>query len=99
MRNYEFPQWAVSVPDPATVCNFCKGVFEAQHLITCPDKINICLTCAGLITDIAQERKEEIREAAIEEMLRIESTMFDSYEPRDLMRRLYSLGYRKEAAK
>lgn len=81
------------------MCNFCKGVFIARRLITCPDKINICLTCVSLLADIARERKEQIREAAIEEMLKVESTMFDSYEPRDLMIRLYSKGYRKEETK
>lgn len=88
--------WAVTEPEPETVCTLCKGVFERQHLITCPEKINICLNCANTIKEIVSERELEVQEQAIEAMLVIEKKMNDCYEPHDLMRQLYKEGYRKE---
>jgi len=96
MFNYEFPQWVIAEPDPKTICTLCKGVFDKQHLIECPAKINVCIDCANILKDIAAERETAIQEKAIEEMLAVEKKLHDCYEPRDLMRQLYREGYRRE---
>lgn len=95
MRDFQPLQWAVPEPEPETICTFCKAVFEGQHLITCPEKINICINCANILKAIVSEREAEMQEQAIEEMLAVEKKMNDCYEPRDLMRQLYKEGYRK----
>ena len=97
MSKFEPLQWAVTEPAPETVCTLCKGVFDTSRLITCPEKINICVNCANILKEIAVEREAEMKEKAVEEMLTIEKKMHDCYEPRDLMRQLYKEGYRKEA--
>lgn len=88
--------WDVSEPAPETVCTLCKKVYDTHSLITCPEKINICINCANILKEILSEREAENQEKAIGEMMEIEQKMHDCYEPRDLMRQLYREGYRKE---
>lgn len=97
MRDFVPLQLAASEPASETICTLCKGVFEKQRLITYPEKINVCISCAKILKELACEREAEMQERAIEGMLTIEKKMNDCYEPRDLMRQLYKEGYRKEA--
>lgn len=84
-------------PDPKTVCAFCKDSFATEQLITGPDNLNICLNCVSLCTEIAAEREAKFREDAVKEMMVIEQSMEDNYQPEALMYRLYDAGYRKAA--
>jgi ATP-dependent Clp protease ATP-binding subunit ClpX len=90
-------KWQIAqyTPDPKTVCAFCKGAFADKYLITGPDGLNICLDCAELCAEIVSERKKGQREEAVKEMLRVEMAMEDSYQPADLMYRLYDAGFRQ----
>lgn len=99
MSKLEPLKWAVPEPAPETVCTLCKKVYDTHSLITCPEKINICINCANILIEIVNEREAEIQEKAVEEMLAIEKKMHDCYEPRDLMCQLYKEGYRKEASR
>lgn len=92
----EIIQWVVSEPDPESICTLCKNNVAKKYLITCPEKINICLSCADLLKIIAIEKEGEIKEEAIDAMLEVEKKLHDCYEPRDLMQQLYNEGYRKE---
>lgn len=96
MFNSELSKWAVAEPEPKNICTLCKDVFDKQHLIECPEKINVCINCANILKEIAAERETAIQEKAIEEMLAVEKKLHDCYEPRDLMRQLYREGYRRE---
>lgn len=83
-------------PDPKTVCAFCKASFSAEHLIAGPHSLNICLDCVGLAAEIAADREAKFREDAVKEMMAVEQSMDDCYQPHELMYRLYDAGYRKE---
>ncbi len=94
-----FPTWQ-PIPysvDPETVCSFCHQQKDKAEIIAGP-KIYICLECVSLCAEIAADREKEKRAAAVTGMLAIEKAMPDSYQPADLMYRLYDEGYRKENA-
>lgn len=82
-------------PDPKTVCAFCKDSFTTERRISGPNGLNICLDCVSLCSEIKAEREARLREDAVKEMLAIEQSMEDAYQPSSLMYQLYDAGYRK----
>ncbi len=96
MINFEPAFYPEPEPDPTTVCSFCHQQKDKAEIISTA-YAHICLECVSLCAEIAADHEKEKRELAVDGMLAIESAMGNTYQPRDLMYRLYDEGYRKES--
>lgn len=88
-------KWEIPEPDPETVCSFCHQQKDKAEIITGPD-VRICLDCASLCAEIADEKNAMKRHDAVNKMMAIAASIDEPHESLNLMYRLYDAGYRKE---
>lgn len=81
-------------PDPRNVCNFCGGSGSKDNLIQ-GKAANICFECSDLAKEIADEKRKEIAEKEIKEIIRLIEGYAVKNDSADIASLLYQAGYRK----
>ncbi|NBM02421.1 ClpX C4-type zinc finger protein [Proteus sp. G2671] len=81
-------------PDPRNVCNFCGGSGSKDNLIQ-GKAANICFECSDLAKEIADEKRKEIAEKEIKEIIRLIEGCAVKTDSTDIASLLYQAGYRK----
>ncbi len=81
-------------PDPRNVCNFCGGNGSKDNLIQ-GKAANICFECSDLAKEIADEKRKEIAEKEIKEIIRLIEGYAVKNDSADIASLLYQAGYRK----
>lgn len=81
-------------PDPRNVCNFCGGSGSKDNLIQ-GKAANICFECSDLAKEIADEKRKEIAEKEIKEIIRLIEGYVVKNDSADIASLLYQAGYRK----
>lgn len=79
---------------PEVLCSFCKKPESEVRLITGPS-VNICNECVSLCNEILDDEELARRNAAITDILNIQSGLDDNYQPIDVAEAIYNAGYRK----
>lgn len=81
-------------PDPRNVCNFCGGSGSKDNLIQ-GKAANICFECSDLAKEIADEKRKEMAEKEIKEIIRLIEGYSTKTDSADIASLLYQAGYRK----
>lgn len=81
-------------PDPRNVCNFCGGSGSKDNLIQ-GKAANICFECSDLAKEMADEKRKEIAEKEIKEIIRLIEGCAVKTDITDIASLLYHAGYRK----
>lgn len=81
-------------PDPRNVCNFCGGSGSKDNLIQ-GKAANICFDCSDLAKEIADEKRKEIKEKEIKEIIRLIEGYAVKTDSADIANLLHQAGYRK----
>lgn len=81
-------------PDPRNVCNFCGGSGSKDNLIQ-GKAANICFECSDLAKEIADEKRKEIAEKEIKEIIRLIEGYAVKNDSEDIASLIYQAGYRK----
>ncbi|QIF93948.1 ClpX C4-type zinc finger protein [Proteus vulgaris] len=89
IMNFTLPE-----PDPRNVCNFCGGSGSKDNLIQ-GKAANICFECSDLAKEIADEKRKEIAEKEIKEIIRLIEGYAVKNDSADIASLLYQAGYRK----
>ncbi|NBN70525.1 hypothetical protein GWJ01_05315 [Proteus sp. G2618] len=89
IMNFTLPE-----PDPRNVCNFCGGSGSKDNLIQ-GKAANICFECSDLAKEIADEKRKEIAEKEIKEIIRLIEGYAAKNDSADIASLLYQAGYRK----
>ncbi|CNC98726.1 ATP-dependent protease ATP-binding subunit ClpX [Yersinia frederiksenii] len=90
----DFAKWKVEELQPGVACSFCKKPESEVRIITGPE-VNICNECVGLCNEILDEEELARKNAAITDIVSIQSALPDSYQPEDVAAAIYDAGYRK----
>ena len=89
IMNFTLPE-----PDPKNVCNLCGGNVGKDNLIQ-GQAANICLDCSDLAKQLADEKRKEIAEKEIKEIIRLIEGYAVKIDSADIASLLYQAGYRK----
>lgn len=89
IMNFTLPE-----PDPKNVCNLCGGNVGKENLIQ-GQAANICFDCSDLAKEIADEKRKEIAEKEIKEIIRLIEGYAAKNDSADIASLLYQAGYRK----
>ncbi|HEK0674470.1 hypothetical protein LOS07_10720 [Proteus mirabilis] len=89
IMNFTLPE-----PDPKNVCNLCGGNVGKENLIQ-GQAANICFDCSDLAKEIADEKRKEIAEKEIKEIIRLIEGYAVKNDSADIASLLYQAGYRK----
>lgn len=89
-----FAEWKFKEVAPGITCSFCKKHESEVRVITGPE-VNICNECVGLCNEILDEEELARKNAAITDIVGIQSALPDSYQPEDVAAAIYDAGYRK----
>lgn len=92
--NLDFVKYKVEELPPEVTCSFCKKPESEVRIITGP-AVNICNECVSLCNEILDEEELAHKNAAITDIVSIQSALPDSYQPVDVAEAIYSAGYRK----
>ncbi|MCB5313588.1 ClpX C4-type zinc finger protein [Yersinia intermedia] len=68
---------------------------ESEVRIITGQAVNICNECVGLCNEILDEEELAHKNAAITDIVSIQSALPDSYQPEDVAAAIYDAGYRK----
>lgn len=90
----QFMKFTLPEPDPRNVCNFCGGSGSKDNLIQ-GKAANICFECSDLAKEIADEKRKEIAEKEIKEIIRLIEGYAVKNDSEDIASLLYQAGYRK----
>lgn len=90
----DFVKFKVEELPPEVTCSFCKKPESEVRIITGPE-VNICNECVSLCNEILDEEELAHKNAAITDIVSIQSALPDSYQPVDVAEAIYSAGYRK----
>ncbi|EPW9633177.1 ClpX C4-type zinc finger protein [Yersinia enterocolitica] len=90
----DFAEWKFKEAAPGITCSFCKKHESEVRIITGP-AVNICNECVGLCNEILDEEELARKNAAITDIVGIQSALPDSYQPEDVAAAIYDAGYRK----
>ncbi|AZF93177.1 MAG: hypothetical protein [Phage NGI136] len=90
----QFMKFTLPEPDPRNVCNFCGGSGSKDNLIQ-GKAANICFECSDLAKEIADEKRKEIAEKEIKEIIRLIEGYAVKNDSADIASLLYQAGYRK----
>lgn len=91
----DFAEWKFKEAAPEPSCSFCKKPESEVRIITGP-AVNICNECVDLCNEILGEEELARKNAAITDIVNIQSTLPDSYQPGDVAVAIYDAGYRKK---
>lgn len=80
--------------DPKNVCNLCGGNVGKDNLIQ-GQAANICFDCSDLAKELADEKRKEIAEKEIKEIVRLIEGYAVKTDSADIASLLYQAGYRK----
>ncbi|HAU5546336.1 TPA: hypothetical protein JD254_14795, partial [Proteus mirabilis] len=81
-------------PDPKNVCNLCGGNVGKDNLIQ-GQTANICFDCSDLAKEMADEKRKEIAEKEIKEIVRLIEGYAVKTDSADIASLLHQAGYRK----
>ncbi|QKG44931.1 MULTISPECIES: hypothetical protein [Providencia] len=81
-------------PDPKNVCNLCGGNVGKDNLIQ-GQAANICFDCSDLAKQLADEKRKEIAEKEIKEIVRLIEGYSVKTDSADIASLLHQAGYRK----
>lgn len=87
--NFTLPE-----PDPKNVCNLCGGNVGKNNLIQ-GKAANICFDCSDLAKEMADEKRKEIAEKEIKEIIRLIEGYAVKTDSADIASLLHQAGYRK----
>ncbi|WP_272684467.1 hypothetical protein [Providencia sp. PROV130] len=87
-------KFIVPEPDPKNVCNLCGGNVGKDNLIQ-GQAANICFDCSDLAKQLADEKRKEIAEKEIKEIIRLIEGYAVKTDITDIANLLYQAGYRK----
>ncbi|CNI48929.1 ATP-dependent protease ATP-binding subunit ClpX [Yersinia intermedia] len=90
----DFAKWKVEELPAGVTCSFCKKPESEVRVIAGPE-VNICNECVGLCNEILDEEELARKNAAITDIVSIQSALPDSYQPEDVAAAIYDAGYRK----
>ncbi|HEK0808508.1 TPA: hypothetical protein SMP81_003114 [Proteus mirabilis] len=90
----QFMKFTLPEPDPKNVCNLCGGNVGKDNLIQ-GQAANICFECSDLAKEIADEKRKEIAEKEIKEIIRLIEGYAVKNDSADIASLLYQAGYRK----
>lgn len=90
----QFMKFTLPEPDPRNVCNFCGGNGSKDNLIQ-GKAANICFECSDLAKEIADEKRKEIAEKEIKEIVRLIEGYAVKTDSADIASLLHQAGYRK----
>lgn len=90
----DFAKWKVEELPAGVTCSFCKKPESEVRIITGPE-VNICNECVGLCNEILDGEELARKNAAITDIVSIQSALPDSYQPEDVAAAIYDAGYRK----
>ncbi len=90
----QFMKFTFPEPDPKNVCNLCGGDVGKDNLIQ-GQAANICFDCSDLAKEIADEKRKEIAEKEIKEIIRLIEGYAVKNDSADIASLLYQAGYRK----
>lgn len=89
IMNFTLPE-----PDPKNVCNLCGGNVGKNNLIQ-GKAANICFDCSDLAKEMADEKRKEIAEKEIKEIIRLIEGYAVKTDSADIASLLHQAGYRK----
>lgn len=92
--NLDFVKYKVEELPPEVTCSFCKKPESEVRIITGP-AVNICNECVDLCNEILDGEELARKNAAITDIVNIQSALPDSYQPVDVAEAIYNAGYRK----
>ncbi|WP_206615990.1 ClpX C4-type zinc finger protein [Yersinia sp. 2105 StPb PI] len=92
--NLDFLKYKVEELPPEVTCSFCKKPESEVRIITGPE-VNICNECVDLCNEILDEEELARKNAAITDIVNIQSALPDSYQSVDVAEAIYNAGYRK----
>ncbi|HEM6842497.1 TPA: hypothetical protein U2I35_003149 [Providencia stuartii] len=81
-------------PDPKDVCNLCDKEVGKENLIQ-GQAANICFDCSDLAKQVADEKRKEIAEKEIKEIVRLIEGYAVKTDIADIASLLHQAGYRK----
>ncbi|HGN0166332.1 TPA: hypothetical protein ACKRGM_002218 [Proteus mirabilis] len=90
----QFMKFTFPEPDPKDVCNLCGENVGKDNLIQ-GHTANICFECSDLMKEIADEKRKEIAEKEIKEIIRLIEGYAVKNDSADIASLLYQAGYRK----
>ncbi|WP_311749792.1 hypothetical protein [Proteus terrae] len=90
----QFMKFTLPEPDPKNVCNLCGGNVGKDNLIQ-GQAANICFECSDLAKEIADEKRKEIAEKEIKEIIRLIEGYAVKTDSADIASLLHQAGYRK----
>lgn len=90
----DFAKWKVEELPAGVACSFCKKPESEVRIITGPE-VNICNECVDLCNQILDEEELARKNAAITDIIGIQSALPDSYQSVDVAEAIYNAGYRK----
>lgn len=90
----DFVKFKVEELPPEVTCSFCKKPESEVRIITGPE-VNICNECVDLCNEILDEEELARKNAAITDIVNIQSALPDSYQSVDVAEAIYNAGYRK----
>ncbi|ENI7065809.1 hypothetical protein ABZO91_003916 [Proteus mirabilis] len=90
----QFMKFTLPEPDPKNVCNLCGGNVGKGNLIQ-GQAANICFECSDLAKEMADEKRKEIAEKEIKEIIRLIEGYAVKNDSADIASLLYQAGYRK----
>ena len=90
----DFAEWKFKEAAPEPSCSFCKKPESEVRIITGPE-VNICNECVDLCNEILDEEELARKNAAITDIVNIQSALPDSYQSVDVAEAIYNAGYRK----
>jgi hypothetical protein len=94
MYQGQIMKFVVPEPDPKNVCNLCGGNVGKDNLIQ-GQAANICFDCSDLAKEIADEKRKEIAEKEIKEIVRLIEGYAVKTDSADIASLLHQAGYRK----
>ena len=77
-------------PHKEDLCTLCGANVGQDNMVECKDEIRICPDCIDLLMQIKTEKRQKKDEAAIEELMNLEKSMPDGYQPQELMQAIIS---------
>ena len=87
-------KFVIPEPDPKNVCNLCGGNVGKDNLIQ-GQAANICFDCSDLAKQLADEKRKEIAEKEIKEIVRLIEGYSVKTDSADIASLLHQAGYRK----
>lgn len=72
-------------PHKEDLCTLCNANVGQDNMVGCRGEVRICPDCIDLLVDIKTRKQQEKDDAAIKELMCIENSIPDGYQPHELM--------------